>query len=947
MIHTRGALRTLALFVVTVVLASATPASAEPAATQSVVAESSVVTEAGALARARATGEPVVVESLTTETQQTRAMPDGTMQLEVNATPVRVKRGNGWVPVDTDLVEGKGGFFVPGAASTPVEFSPGGTVTLARIQTSTGAWLEEVSPFGVLPAPSIEGAVATYSEVLPGVDIQLTATEIGMSEVIVVKNAKAAANPALAAVKFVVAGATVKATSGGGIVATAPDGSSLRSGTPTWWDSSYGSTADGPRGNASPELVSQSTSKTSVVLDVAAATKSRAVTYPVFIDPDWTGGVSSFWYTDKAYPTTTYLNGVNAGGEQRVGYVSAAYSPDARNHTARAYWRMSTSGINGKHVTAAVFSVTETWAFNCTPSVVNLWTVGNASPGATYNQSGGYTYGGPIASANVAHRAGGAGACAQAAVGFSATGAVQTVAANQAGYLDLALVASTETANSGWKRFGQGASLTISYNSFPSVPVLSVASPARTCGTVSDPARLNSTAGVVLQSVLADVDAGASVRAEFKVGLVGSLPASPNYLSAYGAVGTRTVSITGLSTGNYAYQARAYDGVDVSAYSGLCYFSVDNAAPPLPTQIALTEPSPLVVGQPMPFQFSADPADGVAAFAYWWTPTASSYPGPPAPILTGAVPACGSSAGAVYFVCPDAFGVSPVITAAPIDVLSTLWVTSFDDAGNAGTDGTAYAVPREVYAGADTAAYSFSTGHGWFTDALTLPLTGPIDDSNVNTSGGTTAGSSITLGTGTSTTTRVIDPLVGAVPVILFAGPASQAASLATTTSSSVVDISQSFTASTWVDRDIPQTNTGVYYVLSATSATTPAFSLRVKDSKWQFCVTFPASPSTETCVEDPATASPDMVLLTGIWDAGNRQLRLIVGSSAGTAITKAVAVATPTVPTVSPLVFGSAISGANSVGTFRGVIGDPIIFPGVATSDEVLDFFYLHTISS
>ena len=54
------------------------------------------------LAEAGVSGEPVVVEELTSETQLVRALPSGALQAEVSPVPVRVRTGGGsWAGVDT------------------------------------------------------------------------------------------------------------------------------------------------------------------------------------------------------------------------------------------------------------------------------------------------------------------------------------------------------------------------------------------------------------------------------------------------------------------------------------------------------------------------------------------------------------------------------------------------------------------------------------------------------------------------------------------------------------------------------------------------------------------------------------------------------------------------------------------------------------------------------
>src|SRR5260221_290417 len=79
-----------------------------------------------------------------------------------------------------------------------VTLSGGGTRRLARMSID-GRSLSLTLPMG-LPAPPLDGAAATYPNLLPGVDLRVTADlQGGFAQVLVVHSATAAANPALRA----------------------------------------------------------------------------------------------------------------------------------------------------------------------------------------------------------------------------------------------------------------------------------------------------------------------------------------------------------------------------------------------------------------------------------------------------------------------------------------------------------------------------------------------------------------------------------------------------------------------------------------------------------------------------------------------------------------------------------------------------------------------------
>ncbi|GAA0424686.1 hypothetical protein [Leifsonia naganoensis] len=264
-------------------LAAPVPARAEEA-TPTIADTDRAADEATAKAVAAEYGHAVAIDSMTTPTSQTSAEADGSMELMSSSVPVRVEKDHGWVPVDVSLAPTVDGMVAPKTAAVPVEFSAGGSSTLARVQTASGQWVTETWP-SALPAPSLDRATATYSEVFSGVDLKLIATPAGMSEVLVVKSETAAANPALESLNLGVTGATLSRAASQSITATTPSGSVASSAAPSWWDSSSpDSGPEGPGGDGGLRPLDHTASASAVELDVTSATDTPDVTYPVYVD---------------------------------------------------------------------------------------------------------------------------------------------------------------------------------------------------------------------------------------------------------------------------------------------------------------------------------------------------------------------------------------------------------------------------------------------------------------------------------------------------------------------------------------------------------------------------------------------------------------------------------------------------------------------------------------
>ncbi|MEU1542051.1 FG-GAP-like repeat-containing protein [Actinacidiphila glaucinigra] len=184
--------------------------------------------EAAAVSRARTSGKRVEVTALRDASSTTWARPDGSFELEARAVAFRAKVDGTWRPVDTRLHRVKSGGWAPAAVNNPVVFSGGSrkadrvdrsrvrgqirpvAVTAAQDSASStdlvtfssdGHQLTMTWP-GSLPTPVIDGPRALYQEVLPGVDLLLTARDAGFSNLLIVKTPQAAESAALAEVSY-------------------------------------------------------------------------------------------------------------------------------------------------------------------------------------------------------------------------------------------------------------------------------------------------------------------------------------------------------------------------------------------------------------------------------------------------------------------------------------------------------------------------------------------------------------------------------------------------------------------------------------------------------------------------------------------------------------------------------------------------------------------------
>jgi hypothetical protein len=400
-----------------------------------------------AQAQARQSGKPVVVASLTTPTQQVVAQPNGLYELQSTVYPVRVQRNGAWIPVSTRLVPAGGGW-APAAVSTPVVFSGGGAGPLVTVTDAASGGTVSVWWPSPLPKPVVSGSAALYRGVLPGVDLRLEATDAGYSDVLVVHDAAAAANPALRSMSErvqVSAGLLAAQGAGGSLVVTNRLAGQVVAtfGQALMWDSSdthpqipISPSADSAGSGRITEVpVAYQLNSGAGVVTVtthppAAALAGPAVRYPLFIDPS-TGDVVTSYYAEVMTDSVQNQAWTTGSGTTSIGnnnlevglcdFSNCGRTDGASSYTMRDYFRFDTSklehpaGTPGATVYDVDFNVQQLYLADhtCTAQPAQLWSTSAGISSST-------TWPGPVGSllATGSSNAGGTAASGKCGPGY-------------------------------------------------------------------------------------------------------------------------------------------------------------------------------------------------------------------------------------------------------------------------------------------------------------------------------------------------------------------------------------------------------------------------------------------------------------------------------------------------------------------------------------------------
>ncbi|MFF9347324.1 DNRLRE domain-containing protein, partial [Streptomyces sp. NPDC014734] len=569
-----------------------------------------------ALAEAKRSGANVEVESLRGESSDVYATPDGNFEAREYLRPVRARVGGKWKPVDTRLAVTTDGSVAPKVSTIGLEFSAGGSTPLVRM-TKAGRVLALSWP-SPLPAPQVEGATATYRDVLPDVDLRMEAQEDGFTQLLVVKSAEAAASQELTEVRMQLAadGMDVRQTDDGGLQAVDRGAKSavFEAPQPVMWDSSVSERHPAPSTGLRSSSAATSTEveaeagdsaklapvgvtvppdgKQLVLTPDANVLKGEGTTYPVFIDPQWYSPRASAWTMASKYWASSPQWKFNGNTDAGMGLCNWAYCQP--NDTKRLFYRIPTSSFAGKSILSAEFVVRNVWSASCGAREVQLWRTKDISASTTWNSQNASGFW--ISELKKASFAYGYDGCAAKDAEFDVKSTVQQAANGKWANVTFGLRATNENDGYAWKRFSDKAFLRVKYNRPPAQIKMSQLT-MEYGGTCKKPAaapRVRSL-GKIYANNVTDPD-GDNIAVQFQADWdtgdgKGSIPRWQPGLTTYKKSGSSfSISLpSSVPKGKSVHwYARSYDGAQYSpwSYAGddptSCYFSYDTTVPAAP-----------------------------------------------------------------------------------------------------------------------------------------------------------------------------------------------------------------------------------------------------------------------------------------------------------------------------------------------------------------------------
>lgn len=546
---------------------------------------------------ARTQGSRVEVTDARSETSTTFANPDGSVTVDDALSPVRVRRGDRWLPVDLSLLPSGEGLR-PAASPADVHLSRGGSgavATLTRGRSAVG--LGWPAP---LPEPTVAGPVASY-QLGDRMQLRVTATSTGFNQHLVL-NERLAEAPVVR-VPLRLRGLSLVEQPDGGLHFVDGKGTAVATmAPPKMWGAQLDPLTDTPtREAAVTARVDYTASGPVLVLSPSAEfLADPAVTYPVVIDPD----IASVTRVRDTYVRSN--TDLSYGHEERL--LNGTYNGSTL-YRSFAQWDTPSLPAGSRVVSSKVRvynynsgSCDQTKVINAHP-VSAAWTIGITwASQPSINTSSAYR-----GSASFAHGNETAG-CANAYDSIDVTNMVKGWVSGAIANYGLALRAS-ETDTGAAKSLcsmnqnpdpaatcstgAQNPTLSVTYNSYPADPASVQFSDSATYTESGTTTRYVRSLTPSTSAVAADPDGG-QVGVDFDIWDAAGTTRVSCCWTGYFPSGSRVsrTSATLVNGAAYKLRVRAWDGADWNKANWLPWvaFTVDASAPASPAVSSVDYP---------------------------------------------------------------------------------------------------------------------------------------------------------------------------------------------------------------------------------------------------------------------------------------------------------------------------------------------------------------------
>ncbi|WP_406436300.1 DNRLRE domain-containing protein [Streptomyces sp. NBC_00631] len=650
-----------------------------------------------ALLMARLQNRRIEVLSARTTDSTTYALPDGSMQTEDYAGPVRVKQDGDWHDIDTDLSD-TGPDLEPQVAAADIAVSDGGDTDLASVTKGSDSfglgWADK------LPTPTVKDDTASY-DLGDGQTLSATALAQGFSENITL-DSRPSGRTVSYRIPLHLKGLTLSQADSGHLLLKDGDGKLVAEApAPMMWDASKdpASGESAHEEQVTSEIETADDGSQTLVLTPDADFLDTA-TYPVTVDPTSTLAVT----TDTWVQTPDYPDSQVSSQELKSGTY------DSGTDVARAYLKFDVSKFAGTHITSATMKLYNYYSATCSTSgaatqarrITSTW----SSSSVTWSAQPSTTTTGMAT--NTGHW-GYSSSCPAAWSNWNMQSIVQAWADGSTNY-GIQLRSADETDPTTWRRFrsanyttsGYAPQLVVTYNSYPAKPTSAAVSPSAV--NAYNGKRYVTTYTPTLSAKVSDPD-GSTVKAQFEITNDPAYAGDPTYSytatsASVSSGGTATLAVPSasqLTASHLRLRVRGYDGTDYGAWSSYLYFVPNVAKPNAPTISC----SPYSAGN--------------------WTDKSSS--GATCTLSTTSTDGAGYQWGLDDKTVPDSAldttdgtgGQSQSITVKPGNGWHTLYARTIDSGGNISTA---------------TTSYAFGVGKA----GLVAPVTGDTTDDDVTLS---------------------------------------------------------------------------------------------------------------------------------------------------------------------------------------------------------------------